>query len=266
VDYHLDLFSNFTYDLDDPVNGDQFEQLDDRRIYGLGGSLQRANSIGAFAGTLTAGLQLRYDDIATVGLYHTVERERLSTVRQDSVEQSGLGLYISQALTLTPHVRAIGGLRLQREAFDVASSLAANSGEADDSLFLPKLSFVFGPWAATELFVNAGRGFHSDDGRGTTTVVDPTDGVTSIGPADPLVAVTGYDIGVRTAAISNVQLAVSLATLEFARAAVHRGRRQHGSESRQPALRHRSGPLVSALRLAHPGQRSGVVACRVHRR
>ena len=33
-DYGLDLFSNFTYFLDDPENGDQFEQRDDRFVFG----------------------------------------------------------------------------------------------------------------------------------------------------------------------------------------------------------------------------------------
>jgi outer membrane receptor protein involved in Fe transport len=240
IDYRLDLFSNFTYVLDDPENGDQFEQFDDRRVYGLAGSLARANVIGSLAGTLTAGVQLRYDDVDKVGLYHTRERERLSTVREDAVEQSALGLYVEQSLELTSRVRAIGGLRWQREDFDVSSSLAANSGDADDALVLPKLSFVLGPWAATEFFVNAGRGFHSNDGRGTTTAVDPADGVTPIAPADPLVSVTGYDVGVRTAAIPNLQLAASLWTIEFdsellfigdaGNTEASRGSRRHGVE------------------------------------
>jgi hypothetical protein len=215
IDYELALFSNFTYALDDPLNGDQFEQLDDRNVYGFAGSLARGNAIGGLAGALTVGLQVRHDDIDTVGLYRTAARERLSTVREDAVGQTALGVYVSQSLTLAPRVRAIGGLRWQRADFDVTSSLAANGGEANDALVLPKLSFVFGPWPETELFVNAGRGFHSNDGRGTTTFVDPADGVTPIAPADPLVAVTGYDVGVRTAAIPNLQLAASLWALEL---------------------------------------------------
>jgi len=240
IDYELDLFSNFTYVLDDGENGDQFEQFDDRRVYGFDGSLARGNAIGSIAGTLSAGVQLRYDDIDTVGLYHTRARERISTVREDGVEQSALGLYVEQSLELAPRVRAVGGLRWQREAFDVSSSLAANSGDADDALVLPKLSFVLGPWSETEFFVNAGRGFHSNDGRGTTTVIDPADGVTPIQPADPLVSVTGYDLGVRTAAIPKLQLAASLWTIGFdsellfigdaGNTEANRGSRRHGVE------------------------------------
>lgn len=161
-------------------------------------------------------------------------------MREDAVAQTALGIHVSQSLDLAPRVRAIGGLRWQRADFDVTSSLAANGGEADDSLLLPKLSFVFGPWSQTELFVNAGRGFHSNDGRGTTTVVDPADGVTPLAPADPLVAVTGYDIGVRTAAIPSLQLAASLWALALDSELVFvgdagnteatRGSRRHGVE------------------------------------
>jgi outer membrane receptor protein involved in Fe transport len=240
IDYRLDLFSNFTYALDHPDDGDQFEQLDDRRVYGFAGSLARANAIGGLAGTLTAGVQLRYDDIDTVGLYHTRARERLSTLREDAVEQSALGLHVEQSLDLAPRVRAVAGLRWQRDAFDVASSLAANSGTADGALVLPKLSFVLGPWSSTEFFLNAGRGFHSNDGRGTTTVVDPSDAVSPVAPADPLVPVTGYDIGLRTAAIPKLQLAASWWTMaldsellfvgDAGGTEATRGSRRHGLE------------------------------------
>jgi outer membrane receptor protein involved in Fe transport len=151
-------------------------------------------------------VQLRYDDIGEVALYHTRARERLATVREDAVGQSALGLYVDESLALPERVRVIGGLRWQREGFDVNSARAEDGGYAHDALLLPKLSFVFGPWAATEFFLNAGRGFHSNDGRGTTAPVDPV---------DPLVAVKGYDVGMRTAAMSNLQLAVSLWTLRF---------------------------------------------------
>ena len=74
VDYGLDLFSNFTYFLDDPENGDQFEQKDERTIFGA--SVTHASSRRWFGRDVesVAGLQGRIDDIPLVGLYHTRER------------------------------------------------------------------------------------------------------------------------------------------------------------------------------------------------
>ena len=65
---------------------------------------------------------------------------------------------------------------------------------------------VLGPWHETEYFLNAGRGFHSNDARGTTIRVDPTDGVTPVDRVDPLVAATGAEIGLRSAAVPGLQL------------------------------------------------------------
>lgn len=97
--------------------------------------------------------------------------------------------------------------------FDVNSDLAANSGRADDSIVSPKLGITLGPWNETELFVNYGRGFHSNDARGTTIRVDPVDQVTPMESVDPLVAATGAELGLRTAALPGLQLAMSAWTL-----------------------------------------------------
>ena len=107
------------------------------------------------------------------------------------------------------------GLRADHFDFDVSSNLAANSGSADDSIVSPKFSLILGPWRETEFFVNVGKGFHSNDARGTTIRVDPTDGVTPVDRVDPLVDALGADIGVRTAVLPNLQLTASLWTLKL---------------------------------------------------
>jgi hypothetical protein len=85
-DYGMNLFSNFSYILADPENGDQFEQFDDRQLGGL--RISHLRVMGQRRPTeLTVGTQLRYDDIAKVGLYATRARQRLSTTREDAVKQ-----------------------------------------------------------------------------------------------------------------------------------------------------------------------------------
>jgi outer membrane receptor protein involved in Fe transport len=214
VDYKLDLFSNFTYSLDQE-NGDQFEQFDDRRIYGGRGGATREFTLGSREARLRVGAEYRQDDIDTVGLYRTSQRERLGTIREDGVTQASSSLFVEQEISLASWLRATAGLRYDYFDFDVASNVAANSGNASDSIVSPKVTFVMGPWEKTELFLNLGRGFHSNDARGTTIAVDPNDGVTPADRVSPLVTARGAEIGARTAILPYTQVSMSLWTLEL---------------------------------------------------
>ncbi|HEU4779906.1 MAG TPA: TonB-dependent receptor [Steroidobacteraceae bacterium] len=214
LDYHLDLFSNFTYGID-TGNGDQFEQFDDRQAYGLHAEVRRENRIGNLSGQLRFGVESRFDDIGKVGLYLTDDRARLATIREDAVTRLGIGVFAEQQIQATDWLRVIAGLRHDRADFDVDSDLTANSGSASDDITSPKLSFVFGPWADTEFFINAGRGFHENDARGTTITVDPTDGVTRADRVNPMVRASGAEIGMRTAILPYTQLALTAWTLDL---------------------------------------------------
>ncbi|HJS58810.1 MAG TPA: TonB-dependent receptor, partial [Vicinamibacteria bacterium] len=94
IDYALDLFSNFTYFLEDPVNGDQFEQEDERSVLGASVTQRFLSNWFGRDSESAAGLQGRLDDIPTVGLHHTQATRRLETIRQDDVTQrSGAALF-----------------------------------------------------------------------------------------------------------------------------------------------------------------------------
>ena len=214
IDYQLDLFSNFTYAVD-TENGDQFEQFDDRRVYGGQFAWERPLQLMGLSHELTLGADLRRDEIDTVGLYKTVARQRIDTTREDDVTQSSYAVYSSLKTNWSEHVRTELGLRADRFDFDVRSNVAVNSGSADDSIVSPKFSLILGPWSETEFFFNVGKGFHSNDARGTTIRVDPTDGVTPVDRVDPLVNALGADVGLRTAVLPNLQLTASLWTLQL---------------------------------------------------
>jgi outer membrane receptor protein involved in Fe transport len=214
LDYQLDLFSNFTYALN-AAEGDQFEQFDDRKAYGLHSEIARDTQWGGMRGQLKFGFESRFDDIGRVGLYLTDDRARLATIREDAVERLGLGFFVEQQVQATDWLRVIAGLRHDRADFDVRSDLDVNSGSANDNITSPKLSIVFGPWAETEFFVNAGRGFHENDARGTTITVDPADGVTTVDRVHPMVRANGAELGMRTALLPYTQLALTAWTLEL---------------------------------------------------
>lgn len=205
VHYDLDLWSNFTYFLDDPLNGDQFQQVDKRWIYGGRGEYNMHSSVFGLPIVNRLGAELRYDDIDEVGLYRSVGREFLGAIRSDEVGELSTGFYWETQLSLTDKLRSIVGIRYDYYDFDVDSridvningvDLAPDSGDADDDLFSLKGSLIYTPDESWELYGSIGQGFHSNDARGVTTSVDPSDGA-AVDPVDPLVRSLGYELGLR---------------------------------------------------------------------
>jgi outer membrane receptor protein involved in Fe transport len=213
VSSRLNLFSDFTYFLRDPVNGDQFEQSDKRVLSGFNLKHTSAGSWGGREVENSAGLQLRSDNIA-VGLFNTRAQQRLTTTRDDHVVESSAGLFFQNSLRWAEKFRTVAGLRGDFFRGDVASSNAVNSGRASDHLFSPKLSLIFGPWAKTEYYVNYGRGFHSNDLRGATITVDPATGARA-DKVPLLVRTSGYEVGLRTALVPHLQTSFTVFQLDF---------------------------------------------------
>lgn len=209
IGYNLDLWSNFTYFLNDPVNGDQFHQADRRVIYGLRPNLAWSGKLGAAETTTRVGLQARYDDISRVQLSNTIDRDFLSLTRQDKVGEGAYGLFVDNSTQWTQWLRSIVGARFDYYTFDDRSNLPQNSGRLDDHITSPKLSLIFGPWYKTEYFISGGYGFHSNDARGALTTVDPGSG-TAVDPVTPLVRTKGAELGIRTEIVPKLQSSLSL--------------------------------------------------------
>ncbi|BCM89328.1 hypothetical protein IAD21_01174 [Abditibacteriota bacterium] len=197
MNYRLNLFSNFTYFLDNPTRGDQFEQEDRRNYYGFHLRQNLSNS-GARVSTVV-GVQGRYDDISGVGLFHTQARERFETVREDRVKESSVAPYVQSEIRFNPKLRATVGARFDYYRFDVASSIAQNSGKVNDSLLSPKGSLAYRLGKSDEGYFSLGRGFHSNDARGTTITVDPNDPNVPADRVTPLVKANFVELGLRHA-------------------------------------------------------------------
>jgi outer membrane receptor protein involved in Fe transport len=233
--YSLNLWNNFTYFLDDPVNGDQFEQVDRRNVVGFNPRMILSHKLGNADAALQFGMQARRDDIGKVALFSTRAREVLSTTRDDSVKETTVGFYAEDFVRWNNWFRSTVGLRIDLYQFKVNSIIAANSGDRSDHLTSPKLSLVFGPWAKTEYFLNAGDGFHSNDARGATITIDPK----TLGPADqvtPLVRTRGAEVGVRSEAIPRLQSSVAFWALKQASELIFSGDAGTTEPSR-PSLR-----------------------------
>lgn len=223
IDYRLNLWSNFTYCLSDIAlsgacnRGDQFEQADRRKVYGL----HAAHTWFGDKADYTLGVQSRNDDIDGVGLYATTRRQRWGTIREDRVRQASLSIYGEATVRWHDTLRTVLGLRGDAYRFRVNSDTAANSGRVSDRVFSPKLAVILGPWAKTEFYANAGYGFHSNDARGITARVNPDFRDTAnfraaVDPSTPLVRAKGYELGLRTAIVPRLQSALAIWRLDLA--------------------------------------------------
>lgn len=236
MNYRLQLFSNFTYAMDRPAEGDQFSQQDRRDVYGLSASHAVDHRLADLPARSEIGLQLRHDRIR-VGLFDTVARRITATTRDDAVRETQLGVYGQTAVELAPWLRAIVGLRADQAQFKVnALTNAANSGSASAHLLAPKFSLIAGPWGRTEFFFNAGRGFHSNDVRGTTATVDPKTGE-PVEKVPGLVAARGLELGARTEWVPGLQSSVALWKLDFDSELVYVGD-AGATEANRPSKRH----------------------------
>jgi hypothetical protein len=223
---------NFPYLGNASHNSDQFSQLEHRNIVG-GEILQGWNHLLLGRESLTeAGAQLRIDDI-DVSLLDTVARVTQYTVSADQVRQGDLGLYLQNSTPWTPWLRSLIGLRTEsirmRQNDVTPSTPGLNNGSASATQVMPKLSLIFGPWAQTEFFVNAGKGLHSNDARGVIDRYDPTSAdphnasnyrcgnagnqvcpPQSVSGVPPLVSSQGFELGMRSQIIPGLQQSLAL--------------------------------------------------------
>ena len=114
--------------MDDPVNGDQFNQYDNRKILGWNGSWTRPDKFFGLDMRNTLGWDLRQDRLDPVAIYNTVQRQRVSTKREDRVRETGYALYAENQTQWTDWLRTVAGIRADRYDFKVDSNIGENSG------------------------------------------------------------------------------------------------------------------------------------------
>jgi hydrogenase/urease accessory protein HupE len=248
----LNLYSNFTYFLDDNENtnpagcaglnglqagnrfdpalfnncGDQFGQPDDRWTTGFKGSHTIFHKLGAADSETTVGLQIRNDNIQNA-LTKTHGQRQYDITREDTLWVSSISAYGENKTRWNDWFRSTLGVRFDGFRFDISKSAGTtglrpeNANETYDGLVSPKLSLAFGPWADTEFYLNGGMGYHSNDARGINTVVNPEDGGqldgdgNRIKPADPLVRSYSAEIGARTTWMKGLQSTLAIWWLDI---------------------------------------------------
>jgi outer membrane receptor protein involved in Fe transport len=202
--YRLNLYSNFTLFSRDPVHGDEILQHDDRVFGGFALKHRKLRRWNDAAFDTSIGVQGRSDSISN-GLFNTQQRLRREDVVRDEVREGSLGVWVQEDIRWTPWLRTVVGVRADLFGFEVMNRLAAPPMSPDTStgvrqavLASPKGSVILSPSSSLDVFLNGGRGFHSNDARG---VVRPTD------PVTPLTAGVGAEIGARWWITKDIHLA-----------------------------------------------------------
>lgn len=253
----MTLWNDFTHYLDDPVNGDQEEQ-DERRTT-LGGSASytvKARIAGIDVETV-AGLMARYDAVF-VDRKHTWHRDTIlplcyqqsdsgtfayaatnGNCTADHARILTLSPYLQESLRFAPWLRMVLGLRLDHTQASDRSEVTGAGGHRGQWLTQPKGSLILGPWAKTEFYVSAGRGFHSNDVRGVFGTV-PTQGIPLAGGATPLLAATtGVEVGLRSNIVPRLSVQIAAFQQDFGSELVYNpdtGQDEAGAPSRRQGI------------------------------
>ncbi|MGD8609072.1 MAG: TonB-dependent receptor [Myxococcales bacterium] len=196
------LYSNFTFFANDPVNGDMIRQGDERTATGLRVKYGFTHRFDRVTLKSRMGANFRFDAVDNT-LQDAPARE-ITTTRVDAqIGEGNIGVFGEEELGWK-WLRLLGGLRFDYFLFDVTDRLedrntlgTKSSGETGQSILLPKATLIVQPVEPLELFVNFGRGFHSNDARGVVLGVDPV---------TPLAAALGWEVGARVLAWNRLQL------------------------------------------------------------
>ncbi len=234
--YQLQLWSDFTFHELRPATGDQFEQYESRNL--LGGQLVHGwiHDLFGHDSITEVGLQVRHDNI-DVGSLNTEDRVPFQTVSDNAVNETEIGTYIQNTTTWSNWFKTLLGVREDAILLNMEARVnPENSGNTSGTKLSPKMSLIFSPWQKTEIFINYGKGFHSNDARGVIDKIDPiTDTPADAVPA--LVGSVGKEVGLRTEFISGLQSSLALWSLDSDSELIYNADSDIGSTSANGASR-----------------------------
>ena len=212
--YYMSLINNPTYLLNDPINGDEFEQEDERRLFG--GALRNETEIELFGVTVrqTVGADARYDKVDELNLFNTLSRRRVGTIREDKAEEFSIGAFGELQFQVTDAFRTTFGVRYDYYDGEVDAFRAQNSGSGHDSLWQPNIGLAYRLNENLEFYGNYGHGFHSNDVRAAVNTVDPVTGYPTES-LDVLVEGKGSEIGFRYDTLEGFNFSVAYYTLKM---------------------------------------------------
>ncbi|GAL64739.1 TonB-dependent receptor [Algibacter lectus] len=167
----FELYSNFTFFLEDPVNGDQIKQTENRDIFGFNSRLIHDTYLGETPVVLSAGVSLRNDVANDTELSKTLNRSTtLEQVQLGDINQTNASMFVNAEFEFGKLVVA-PALRLEHFKFMYNDKLQTNYTALDETktALLPKLNFFYNAKDNLQLYLKSGIGFHSNDTRVVVT-------------------------------------------------------------------------------------------------
>jgi outer membrane receptor protein involved in Fe transport len=200
--YHFNLYSNFTFFLEDPVNGDEINQRESRNIFGSNTVASKTWLVGNKKATTDIGGGFRYDDVNDIELSKVVKRQFVIDVQKGDVREENAFVYIDQQLQLNDKFSIDGGIRYDYFRFGYKDELAGETSfrHQTKGTISPKLNFNYSPSSHIKLFFNNGIGFHSND---TRVILDNQ-------ATDILPKVYGTDLGIILKPVKQLVLKTTL--------------------------------------------------------
>lgn len=166
IDYRFNLYSNFTFFLNDSANGDQINQRESRRLAGYNGALV----FNRAASRTEIGWMFRYDDVKDIALSRSRQRRFIEDLRRGDVRELNGGAYASRHWELGKKFNLDAGIRMDYFRFGYRNALELNTWQYRDKFIInPKLRAAYQLNAQTQFFAMLGSGFHSNDSR---TILD----------------------------------------------------------------------------------------------
>ena len=168
--YRFKLFSDFTFFLNDSVNGDMIEQDDNRTIKGLNTKYTIGHKLFNMYDKFTIGATFRSDEIENQ-LWHAPQRQRLNATAHSNIHQRSNAVFVNEVFRFSSHFRAELGARYDYFVFDVEDLLPTDSTHTNYSGFnyqsaiSPKLNLIYTANDRLQFFFNTGSGYHSNDAR-----------------------------------------------------------------------------------------------------
>lgn len=165
--YQFELYSNFTFFLEDPINGDQIRQKENRNIYGLNTEFQNTIALEKSTIGMQFGAGFRADQTQNSELSHTLQRRTtLQSIQLGDIAQNNFFGYYNLDWELGKW-KINPAIRVDYFQFHYEDKLAPTYTlqTEDKAQFSPKLNFIFAPNNAIQFFLKSGYGFHSNDTR-----------------------------------------------------------------------------------------------------
>ena len=166
--YNFELFSNFTFFLEDSINGDQIRQNEKRNLFGYNGSVSKESYLGKTKWTTTVGLQYRQDLTNKTELSHTKNRNvTLQRYQFGNINEVNAGVFADELVQVTDQFTVNAGVRIDyfRNQYEDLLGLPINTKHTSDAIVSPKLNFYYTFNPRLQLYLNSGKGFHSNDTR-----------------------------------------------------------------------------------------------------